>query len=140
VAPPYECKQCGQQFWSLTEMIDPWGEICRSCSRDPLRPFNHPEASSQQEPQFVPCGYVYLLRAGLFYKIGMTTRDDPERRLREIRLQLPFPIKEVHRIATDDPEGIERYWHQRFSERRKNGEWFELSDTDARIFRCRDRM
>jgi len=127
--PPYTCKRCKQQFWSLTEMNDPWGEICRSCSTG---------ASAQESPQFVPCGHVYLLRAGSYYKIGMSR--DFESRFDQIRLQLPFAVKEVHRIETDDPEGIERYWHERFSKKRTNGEWFELSDEDVRIFRCRGRM
>src|SRR6516225_11798607 len=97
-------------------MNDPWGEICRSGSTGASAPSSRTGAS-QEDPQFVPCGHVYLLRAGSFYKIGMSR--DFEGRFDQIRLQLPFPVKEVHRIETDDPEGIERYWHERSLKKRK---------------------
>jgi hypothetical protein len=83
-------------------------------------------------------GYVYLMKAGRFYKIGRTNALG--RRERELAIQLPEAAKVVHSIKTDDPVGIEGYWHRRFQDRRKNGEWFELTAQDLGAFRRRKFM
>ena len=80
---------------------------------------------------------MYLLRSGPHYKIGMTR--DFASRLDQIKLQLPLPVEVIHKIETDDPEGIEGYWHRRFSEKRQNGEWFSLTEEDVAIFTWRTR-
>lgn len=78
-------------------------------------------------------GYVYLIKSGRFHKIGRT--NSPGRRGYEVALQLPKEIKPVHLIKTDDPVGVEAYWHERFKEKRKKGEFFELSVNDVRAFK-----
>ena len=83
-------------------------------------------------------GYVYLMKSGKYFKIGRS--NSPGRREYELAIQLPEPVTTVHTIETDDPSGIERYWHERFSERRKNGEWFELNKNDVSAFRRRKFM
>lgn len=70
-------------------------------------------------------GFVYLLRSVKHYKLGRTNAVG--RRLRELAIQLPQKPDTVHVIETDDPEGIEQYWHHRFAEKRQCGEWFALS-------------
>ena len=57
-----------------------------------------------------------------------------------IKLQLPYPVEEVHQILTDDPLGIESYWHKRFGSKRTNGEWFLLTDEDIALFKSRTQM
>jgi hypothetical protein len=80
-------------------------------------------------------GYVYLLKHGSRseYKIGRTF--SPMRREGEIAIELPEKPAPIHYIETDDPSGVETYWHNRFATKRKQGEWFTLSPDDVRAFR-----
>jgi len=81
-------------------------------------------------------GYVYMMRSGKRYKIGYT--NSPVRRHREVRLDLPDPTRVVHCIATDDPSGIEAYWHRRFASKRvRDTEFFELDASDVAAFKRR---
>ena len=81
---------------------------------------------------------VYLIKSGKYYKIGRS--NSVGRRAYEIQLQLPERVKVVHEIKTDDPQGIEEYWHKRFSAKRKGGEWFSLNQEDLKAFRSRRTM
>ncbi len=87
---------------------------------------------------FTKESYVYLDKHGSEYKIGHST--DPKKRLKELQVQDPYPIKEIHRIRTDDPSGIETYWHNRFKDRMLEDELFKLTPSDVRIFKKRRSM
>ena len=70
-------------------------------------------------------GYVYLMKSGKHYKIGRTT--DVDRRRSQLGTMLPELPNVVHRLETDDPVGIERYWHKRFHDKKVRNELFALA-------------
>ncbi len=78
-------------------------------------------------------GFVYLVKMDKWFKIGKT--NDILRRTGEIRITLPERETLIHTIETVDPSGVEAYWHRRFDTRRRNGEWFLLSNSDVKEFK-----
>jgi hypothetical protein len=88
----------------------------------------------------VVVGFVYLMKHGgrREYKIGKTNAMG--RREYELAIQLPEKLRTIHVIKTDDPEGIEEYWHKRFASKRGNGEWFNLELSDIQAFKRRKFM
>jgi len=80
-------------------------------------------------------GHVYLLKHDNAYKIGKSY--DITRRYKEIKVQMPHDTEEIHVIETDDPSGIEAYWHHRFKDKKLKGEWFNLSQSDVKAFKRR---
>lgn len=96
------------------------------------------ESPAERPAHSGPKGFVYLLKSGRYFKIGHS--NDPGRRACKVRLQMPEKVTFVHEIETDDPRGIEAYWHRRFAERRQNGEWFVLDRSDIAAFRSRKSM
>lgn len=121
-----------REYCEQREGYDDVALACASVYR-PERSANTRAASEE-----APFGFVYLIKSGRYHKIGRSNATG--RREYEIALQLPDKAKTVHIIQTDDPAGIERYWHQRFADRRKNGEWFELDSSDIKAFMRRKFM
>jgi Meiotically Up-regulated Gene 113 (MUG113) protein len=93
------------------------------------KPF--PEEQQSLSPKVV--GTVYLAKCGRFYKIGKSNHAG--RRDYELALQLPEKPTMIHVIETDDPTGVEAYWHNRFRSKRKGGEFFSLTPNDVAAFK-----
>lgn len=69
---------------------------------------------------------VYLIRAGQFYKIGVSGSVD--KRLKHIQTGCPIKCEYVGYFPTDSPEEHEKNLHQQYSSALTHGEWFELGD------------
>jgi hypothetical protein len=84
-------------------------------------------------------GYVYLMRygsSGRDYKIGCT--ENVNRRQAQLDMMSPKDVRQVHVIETDDPKGIEKYWLERFADKRiGNKEIFRLTADDVAAFKSR---
>lgn len=106
-------------------------EICQS-----LAPC--PKSQGRATRDIKALGVVYVVRSGRYYKIGFT--NSIGRREYELKIQLPERAVLIHKIQTDDPEGIEAYWHKRFQAKRKNGEWFALDVSDVAALKRRTFM
>ena len=76
-------------------------------------------------------GYVYILKAGTYFKIGVTT-GTVEGRVKELQTGSAKKIEIVHAIRTSDPYKLEKELHSKYSKKRKRGEWFDLSSYDVR--------
>jgi hypothetical protein len=95
-----------------------------------------PKLAADLEGQTIPrvmTGFVYLMKSGRHYKIGHTNSTGS--RERQLAIKIPIPPRTIHSIETDDPVGVEGYWHRRFETKRGEGEWFDLSPEDVRAFK-----
>lgn len=109
-------------------------DVLAMCKAIPRRAVNGEDAKVDKSGD----GHVYLIKSGKFYKIGYSVHAGA--RERQLAIQLPEAASTVHVIVTDDPPGIESYWHRRFADKRKNGEWFDLAREDVAAFKRRKFM
>jgi len=87
-----------------------------------------PPPTKSPEPER-EVGYVYLLRAdnGLI-KIGKT--KSLKNRLDHFTVKLPYELHLIGVVKSERYGEIERELHDRFHNKRKRGEWFDLSEKD----------
>lgn len=76
-------------------------------------------------------GYVYVIKSEYGYKIGKTVNVKSRSQLFSVKL--PFPIELVHYAWFDNYSEAERGFHDQFSHKRLEGEWFDLDHEDVAI-------
>lgn len=121
----------------LASIPDSWGERQDWTYRVDFSPWlesqpadESPVAHDVPDPgRTAERGYVYVLEAGGYYKIGRTRA--PDSRIKQLRIQLPFPVEVVCVIPSDDYIRLEDELHERFADKRANGEWFSLANDDV---------
>jgi hypothetical protein len=126
-------QQLAKKILSYCETHAGYEDITALCA-----PIVSEDISPSDDVSEVTIGFVYLMKSGVYYKVGRS--NSAGRREYELSIQMPDKLNTVHTIRTDDPVGIEGYWHKRFEAKRKNGEWFDLSATDVRAFMRRKFM
>ncbi len=110
-------------------------EICKPiCQPDETNNVNEIDDDTDENDH----GFVYLIKHDKDYKIGKAKHVG--KRNYDLGLILPRDIEEIHVISTDDCAGIEKYWHDRFKDKRGKGEWFNLTSQDVKIFKRRKFM
>jgi hypothetical protein len=80
-------------------------------------------------------GKIYILKSidYLHYKIGKTMNIN--RRLIQIQPALPFKTKLIHTIFSNNINKAELFLHEKFKDKRTNGEWFDLSKEDVKLLK-----
>jgi len=140
--PEFPSEKTYRRFRGKTNLLNAVAKYCRANAEfEDVLAFcenartNHSSTEVETGTIEPKIGYVYLFRHGSRreYKIGRTS--NPIRREGEISVELPQGLEPIHVITTDDPSGIESYWHQRFAEKRLKGEWFALTADDVRAFK-----
>jgi hypothetical protein len=95
-------------------------------------------ALERRAGRFQPDGYVYVLGGGGFHKIGKAANLD--RRIRQLAIQLPWPVSVEHVIECEDHSLAEKSLHERFADKRAHGEWFRLEPDDLADLKAIERM
>lgn len=139
--PTFPSRKVFDRFGSKSRLVARARDFCRDRAewRDVFQVLSTVVPESQEFADrgapAAPTGFVYLVRSGRYHKIGYT--NSIGRREYELGIQLPEAVEVIHQIETDDPEGIEAYWHNRFAEKRARGEWFKLTPADVAAFKRR---
>lgn len=76
--------------------------------------------------------YVYIIKGthkgNISYKIGKA--DNLYDRLKKFEVKIPFDIDLVMSFYVDNAISFESFLHMKFKDKRKAGEWFDLSEKD----------
>jgi len=79
------------------------------------------------------CVYFIKLNGLSPIKIGYTTNESPQSRLKSFRTVAPYGATLVGYILSDNPCELERELHKKYKHARTQGEWFEITSEDVAI-------
>lgn len=118
-----------------------WSDVAALCTEIQAAFPDH-EADASASGDGLETGYVYLalMRVGREKRFKIGKANLVEQRTKQVAMNLPEELELIHAISTDDAYGIEAYWHRRFAEKRRGGEWFALTADDVRAFKRRKSM
>jgi hypothetical protein len=140
--PTFPSANVYERFGSKADLIKRAIEFCKQSDAhataletlEAVASTSHPEPTTAGQSTSSGYGFVYLVHGHRGeYKIGRTNLVD--RRLVELGATAAIEYELVHEIKTDDPVGVEAYWHRRFADKRMRGEWFKLNAADIRAFK-----
>lgn len=77
-------------------------------------------------------GFLYLVKdnASNRIKIGITTNH--KERLRSLNTIVPYGITIISIFSSNRYKELERDVHERYKNKRRNGEWFEFNEVDLK--------
>jgi len=74
------------------------------------------------------CLYIIRCNNSNFYKIGIS--EIPEERLQALQIGCPYPLSLIYKRYFKEPTKVEKLFHKKYHSQQKNGEWFELSESE----------
>lgn len=119
-----------ENTWYLIDIDPSVPEYVHACHLEYTRRQDVNRATRVIAERIKTAGYVYLLQSPTnAYKIGRT--KNPKNRLETFSVKLPFEVEYVCVVQTEDMYGLEKDLHIHFSDKRINGEWFNLLPDDV---------
>lgn len=79
--------------------------------------------------------YIYLIRCENtdFYKIGRS--KNPRKRLQVLQMGCPYSLILIFGRSCERAFGVEKTLHEKYWDRQRTGEWFELSKSEVENIR-----
>ena len=70
--------------------------------------------------------YLVWREGSCEYKIGMTSANEPKDRIRSLQTSHSRKLRLISYIQCEKPEELEKRMHEKWADRRLEGEWFEF--------------
>jgi hypothetical protein len=112
-------------------VIIPTFELERWCQDHPKAPPIVDDISitpKVKRPPNPASGYVYIIQSGVYYKIGKT--KNVAKRLYNLQASFPQTLQLIHTLKAQEAVASEAALHHYFRDKRTEGEWFLLSESD----------